>query len=61
MRQEGLADTRTIMAMGVLVEKLNVRKVTARAEFAQRFKLFSQPDKKMAFVDELRVHQGITQ
>ncbi|WP_170841585.1 CHAD domain-containing protein [Nitrosomonas aestuarii] len=49
MRQEGLADTRTIMAMGVLVQKLTARKAAVRAEFRQRFKGFIQTDKKAAF------------
>jgi len=62
MQQEGLADTKTIMAMGVLVEKLNDRKMVVRTEFTQRFKEFVQPDNKSAFVDVLRVHEpeGIT-
>ena len=49
MQQEGIAETKTIMAMGVLVEKLNERKALVRAEFGQRFKAFSQPEEKSAF------------
>ncbi|WP_292988063.1 CHAD domain-containing protein [Nitrosomonas sp.] len=50
MRQEGLADTKTIMAMGVLVQKLTVRKAAVRTEFSQRFKAFIQADKGAALM-----------
>lgn len=50
MQQEGLADTQTIMAMGVLVEKLNQRKRMVRAEFEQRFKAFAAPESEAVFV-----------
>ncbi|MCP5246197.1 MAG: CHAD domain-containing protein [Burkholderiales bacterium] len=53
MRQEDMAGTKTIMAMGVLVEKLNARKVLVRAEFNQRFKMFGQAENKSAFVRAL--------
>ncbi len=56
MLQEGLADTKTIMAMGVLVEKLNDRKIAVRSEFAQCFKVFSEIDKESTFADAIRVH-----
>ncbi|MDR4514932.1 CHAD domain-containing protein [Nitrosomonas sp.] len=63
MQQEGLADTRTIMAMGVLVEKLNERKMALRAEFGRRFESFTQPENKAAFVEALQVQQleGVTE
>ncbi len=48
MRQEGLADTKTIMAMGVLVQKLTAHKAAVRTEFSQRFKAFIQTDKNNA-------------
>ncbi|MCP5245783.1 MAG: CHAD domain-containing protein [Burkholderiales bacterium] len=50
MRQEKLADTKTIMAMGVLVEKLNVRKAAIRTEFEHCFRTFAQPDNRVAFM-----------
>lgn len=49
MQQEGLANTKTIMAMGVLVERLNTRKAAVRADFSRRFNEFTLPDKKAAF------------
>ena len=49
MRQESVTGTKTIMAMGMLVEKLNERKTLVRAEFSQRFKSFSQPEKQSTF------------
>jgi len=48
MRQEGLADTKTIMAMGVLVQKLTAHKAAVRTEFSQRFRAFIQTDKNNA-------------
>jgi len=51
MQQEGLANTKTVMAMGVLVEKLNTRKTRVRFEFDQHSKTFAQPDIKEAFSD----------
>jgi len=48
---EGYADTKTIMAMGVLVEKLYLRKTVVRAEFHRRFKTFAQPETSNAFSD----------
>jgi len=51
MQREGLADTRTIMTMGILVEKLNVRKSVIRADFEHCFKTFAQPDDKVAFMN----------
>ena len=63
MQQEGLANTQTLMAMGVLVEKLNVRKMSTRAEFEHRFNAFTQPDSKEPFSDLFKPqHQpkGIT-
>lgn len=56
MQQEGVAGTKTIMAMGVLVEKLNARKASVRAEFSQRFKVFSQQKEKSAFVRAFSPH-----
>lgn len=50
MQQEKLADTKTIMAMGVLVEKLNVRKAAIRTEFEHCFRTFAQPDNRVAFM-----------
>lgn len=63
MQQEGLADTKTIMAMGVLVERLNERKTALRAEFRRQFESFIQPEKKAVFVEALRVqqHEGVTE
>lgn len=49
MRQEGVAEAKTIMAMGVLVEKLNERKALVRAEFSQCFKVFAKAVEKSAF------------
>ena len=54
MQREGLAETRTIMAMGVLVEKLTERKTAVRIAFSQRFKVFAQADEKMAFARAFR-------
>jgi CHAD domain-containing protein len=51
MQQEGLADAKTIMTMGILVEKLNVHKAEIRADFEHCFKTFAQPDDKVAFMD----------
>jgi CHAD domain-containing protein len=51
MQQERLADAKTIMAMGVLVEKLNARKAVIRAEFEDCFETFAQPDNRVAFMN----------
>jgi CHAD domain-containing protein len=51
MQQEGLVDAKTIMTMGILVEKLNVRKAAIRADFEHCFKTFAQPDDKVAFMN----------
>ncbi len=48
MQQEGSADAKTIIAMGVLVEKLSARKAVVRAELEHRFRIFAQPDNKAA-------------
>lgn len=55
MRDENIDNTKTIMAMGVLVEKLYMRKEATRLEFAQRFKEFSQPEKVMEFKNAFRL------
>jgi hypothetical protein len=44
------------MAMGVLVEKLNVRKAVIRAEFEHCFEAFAQPDNRVAFMDTFSLH-----
>lgn len=51
MQQEGLADAQTIMAMGVLIEKLNKRKAIVRENFNQRFNAFTMPDIKATFTE----------
>ena len=56
MQQEGLADARTIMAMGGLVEKLNARKAVIRAEFEHCFETFAQPDNRVAFMNTFSLH-----
>lgn len=54
MQNEGMAEARTIMAMGVLVEKLLIRKKTVREQFQEYFKEFTTSDKKTEFVNALR-------
>jgi CHAD domain-containing protein len=49
MQDEGLADTKTIMAMGVLVQNLVTRKETVRRHFSERFKEFSSAERVMEF------------
>ncbi len=56
MQQEGSADAKTIMAMGVLVEKLNARKAVVRVELEHRFQTFAQPDNKAAFMNTFSLH-----
>lgn len=56
MQQEGLADAKTIMAMGVLVEKLNARKAVIRAEFEHCFETFAQSDNRVAFMNTFSLH-----
>lgn len=59
MQQEELADAKTIMAMGVLVEKLNARKAVVRAEFEHCFSTFAQPDNRVAFMNTFSLqHQS---
>lgn len=53
MQNEGMADAKTIMAMGVLVEKLLMRKKTVREHFRECFKEFTSPDKKAEFINAL--------
>lgn len=49
MQDEGLADTKTIMAMGVLVQNLVTQKKTTRSYFSEQFKNFASPEIKMDF------------
>ncbi len=49
MQAEELADTKTIMAMGVLVQNLVAQKETVRSHFSERFKEFSSAEKIMEF------------
>lgn len=56
MQQEGSADAKTIMAMGILVEKLNARKTVVRTELEHRFQTFTQPDNKAAFMNTFSLH-----
>lgn len=49
MQSEGLADTKTIMAMGVLVQNLVAQKETVRCHFSERFKEFSSAESVMEF------------
>ena len=49
MQDEELADTKTIMAMGVLAQKLVAQKETVRSHFSERFKEFSSAEKIMEF------------
>lgn len=53
MHHEGLTDTKTIMAMGVLVEKLIARKKIVRANFNKCFQKFASPSKRMEFISAL--------
>ncbi|MBA2483743.1 MAG: CHAD domain-containing protein [Nitrosomonas sp.] len=49
MQDEGLADTKTIMAMGVLVQNLVAQKKTTRSYFSEQFKKFASPEIQMDF------------
>lgn len=49
MHDEGLADTKTIMAMGVLVQNLVTQKEAVRDHFSERFKEFSFAERVMEF------------
>lgn len=49
MQDEGLADTKTIMAMGVLVQILVNQKEAVRCHFSERFKEFSSAERVMEF------------
>jgi CHAD domain-containing protein len=49
MQDEGLADTKTIMAMGVLVQNLVAQKEAVRSHFSERFNEFSSAEKIMEF------------
>lgn len=49
MQDEGLADTKTIMAMGVLVQNLISQKETVRCHFSERFKEFTSAESVMEF------------
>lgn len=49
MQVEGLADTKTIMAMGVLVQELDTQKKTTRSYFNEQFRKFASPDTRMDF------------
>jgi hypothetical protein len=46
MQNERLADTKTFMAMGVLVEKLVTRKNVVRAQFGKCFMEFTSSSNK---------------
>ncbi len=54
MQAEGVAKAKTIIAMGVLVEKLIARKKTVRKHFGECFKAFTMSDKDAEFIDALR-------
>lgn len=56
MQNEGLAETKTIMAMGVLVEKLITRKQAVRAQFRACFREFTSPGKRTEFINALSFH-----
>lgn len=56
MQNEGLAETKTIMAMGVLVEKLITRKQAVRAQFRACFREFTSPSKRTEFIKVLSFH-----
>jgi CHAD domain-containing protein len=56
MQDEGLAETKTIIAMGVLVEKLTARKEAVRAHFGECFKEFTSPSKRAEFTNALSPH-----
>lgn len=49
MQDEALAGTKTIMAMGVLVQNLVAQKEAVRSHFSERFKEFTSAEKIMEF------------
>jgi len=56
MQNERLADTKTFMAMGVLVEKLVTRKNVIRARFGKCFMEFTSSSNKAKFINVLSLH-----
>jgi len=59
MVDEGLVDTKTIMAMGVLIQTLFTQKDIIRSQFEERFIEFSSPEKMMSFNTTFNLKKAI--